>query len=189
MNSRKTVFLTIALAIIIVVSCWLALNVAKNLLHERSLSAQNPDFFMHKVVYTQMDESGRICDQITAPSLVHYLDNDVSVFTEPHLLVFNPTQKLWEISADQGKSMGFMGRIYLSGNVNVERMPLLNDFGFTVKTTALTIYPASKTADTEEPVTILQNGSVVNAVGAKADLAKGTINLLSQVKGNLNSNE
>lgn len=184
MNSRKTVFFTIFLAIMIVVSCWLALNVAKNLLHKRDLSVQNPDFFMHNVVYTQLDESGRICDQITAPSLVHYLDNDVSVFAAPHLLVFNPTQKLWDISADQGKSVGFMGRIYLSGNVNVERMLLLHDLGFTVKTTALTVYPASKTADTKEPVTILQNGSVVNAVGAKADLAKGTINLLSKVSGN-----
>lgn len=183
MNSRKTVFLTIALTIAIVVSCWLALNGAKNLLHERGLSAQNPDFFMHNVVYTQMDESGRIYDQITAPNLVHYLDDDVSIFTTPHLLVFTPTQKLWDISADQGKSVGFMDRVYLSGNVNIERMPLLHDFGFTVKTTALTVYPASKTADTKEPVTILQNGSVVNAVGAKADLAKGTINLLSKVEG------
>lgn len=183
MNSRKTVFFAIVLASTIVVSCWLALNVAKNLLHERNLSAQNPDFFMRNVVYTQLDESGRINSQITAPSLVHYLENDVAVFTLPHLLVFNPKQKLWDIRAEQGKSVGFMGKIYLSGDVNIERMPLAHDFGFKVKTTALTVYPESKTADTKEPVTILQNGSVVNALGAQADLATGTVNLLSQVKG------
>jgi len=184
MNSKKTIFFTLALAVAIGFSCWLALNIAKNLLHESNVSTQNPDFFMHNVIYTQMDEDGNMRNQITAPSLVHYLDNDTSMFEKPHLLVFNVTQKLWDISADRGKSISFMGTIYLSDNVNIERMETPNDLGFTVKTTAMTVYPDSKTANTKEPVTILQNGSVVNAVGATADLAQGTVNLLSKVEGN-----
>jgi len=184
MNSRKTLFFTIILALLIVIGCSFAFIVAKNILHERDISAQNPDFFMHNVTYVQMDVDGNIRQQIVSPNLVHYPDNDVAVFQQPHLLVFNVAQKLWDISADQGKSVAYMDRIYLSGNVNIERLPTPDDLGFTVKTTTLTVYPSSQTADTKEPVTILQNGSIVNAIGAKADLAKGTIDLLSKVKGN-----
>jgi len=189
MNSKRALVFTVVLVIAIIIGCWFALLIARNLLREHEVSLQNPDFFMHNVFYVQMDENGQIKNEITAPVLTHYPNDDVSVFTQPHLLVFKAADKLWDISADQGRSEAFLGTIYLTGNVNVERLPTPNDLGFTVKTIRMTVYPDSKTAETKEPVTILQGGSIVDAVGAKADLAKGTVDLLSRVKGNYNSDE
>jgi lipopolysaccharide export system protein LptC len=159
-----------------------------------------PDFFMTDVIYVQMNEDGVLSDRIYTPKINHYPDNDTSVFEDPYINMLDKNNQFWEISAKNGKSIGGSDIIYFWDNVKIHQLPSLqggptastrnNELsGMLVTSSAVTIYPHRRFAETNKPVKMVQAGSVVNAVGAELDLKDAKMKLLSKIEGQYDSSK
>ena len=71
--------------------------------------------------------------------------------------------------------------IYLNGNVKVVRYGEGGE-ETTMVTSSLHIIPDGDIAKTNEPVTIIQDNTIINAVGMEIDNGAQIIHLLSEVK-------
>jgi lipopolysaccharide export system protein LptC len=182
---NKAWLYTILLLIIIVISSWFTFIVTKNMSLPHINQATNPDTFMKNVVYTEHDQNGLIHTQIYTPTIAHYQNNDLYVFTKPQFKTVTANKQTWIITADMGKSIYGSDKIKLWHNVKIVE-PELTDthkYAFIITTNSITIYPKTKFATTEQPIIITQGENVTKAVGAEADLKAGTIKLLSKVEG------
>jgi lipopolysaccharide export system protein LptC len=138
---------------------------------------------MVKAIYTRMDEQGLLASQIYTSKMTHYPHDDVSKFTDPRIIIFTQDRQPWNVTAEQGVSQHGITQVTLQNNVNVHQNAGPNNQELTLTTSSLTIFPETQTAYTNQPVTIIQPGTVINSVGLHADLKKGVVELLSKASG------
>lgn len=182
--TAKNVILSSFLLITLSLSWWLV-NAAftKNYLASASNSPTTPDGFMTEANYTHFDQNGDIQSQLYSPKVVHYSENDTSFLNKPSLVMHTLDHQTWIISAEKGSSTHGTKEILLKDDVRVKRVKELQNSTSTLTTELLRAYPDTNLAETDQPVTIIQPGSIVKSVGMTANLKTGDINLLSQAQG------
>ncbi len=180
--NKKLIFLTIALLLAAGVTTWFALQIVKNTDKQYSSQSHNPDGIAIEVTYKEMDKNGLVANIIYTPKVTHYPYQNSSIFLKPDIIITNPNKQPWHITADHGNSKYGTKIVNLVGNVKLHQKPGPNNKELTINTTKATIYIQTKFVKTNQPVTILQPGSTITAVGATADLNKKIVNLLSHVK-------
>jgi LPS export ABC transporter protein LptC len=184
--NKKTVFLNLMLILLITlasVSAWL---IAKSSLDKPKIGTEQNqiDFFMTNVSYINLDSNGAVHDQLTAMKVIHYTSENASILQYPHLMIIDKDQKIWNISANNGKSLQENNTVYLWDNVNIKQFdPTTNAYKMIVATAKATIYPRSKLGETDQPIAITEGQNVIHAIGAKVDFNKSTVKLLSKVMG------
>lgn len=181
--NRKNFILTAILLGALVASGWLARQSFLNLDDTNPSQPTTPDAFMTEVNYTHYNTQGDFRCRIYAPKVIHFPEQDTATFTNPKMVALTENQLTWVITADRGISHQGMKVLDLYDHVVVQRLNAAKQKTLTMTTTQLTAFPQQRFARTDQPVTIIQPGSVVNSVGLTADLNKGEIQLLSQVQG------
>lgn len=181
--NKKTLFFTIILLAVVSISSILAILSAQKITIPHINNANSPDFFMSNAVYTDFDQSGEIHSQISTTKITHFPTDDAYFFDKPNMLIFNPNEQPWNITANKGKSQHGKEKVLLWDNVTVHQPAGPKNAETIITTSELTISPKNKTASTDKPVTITQGGSTMSATGAVADFKAGTVGLLSKVKG------
>jgi lipopolysaccharide export system protein LptC len=180
----KNVILSSALLITLSLSWWLVnASFIQNHMALPANSPSTPDGFMTEANYTHFDENGDIQNQIYSPKVTHYSENDTSFLTKPSLVMHTLDHQTWIITAENGSSTHGTKEILLKDNVKVERIKVLQNTTSTLTTDLLRAYPDTNLAETDQPVTIIQPGSIVKSIGMTANLKTGDINLLSQAQG------
>jgi LPS export ABC transporter protein LptC len=115
---------------------------------------------------------------------MHYANENASILQYPHLMIVDKDKKVWNISANNGKSLQENNTVYLWDNVNIKQFdPAINADKLTVVTSKATIYPHKKLGETNQPIAITEGQNVIHAIGAKVDFNKSTVKLLSKVMG------
>ncbi len=181
MKIKNTLF-TVVLLIVFSGSSILALIAAKKVTKvQYSQSTNIPDFFIINSTHTKFNSSGKIQNQIKAGKITHLPTNNIYLFEKPDMLMNTPGEQPWRVTADKGKSEKGKSIVYLWDNVKIVRAASPKNSDFDITTTALTIYPEKRFAETDQPVTIIQSGNITKAVGAKADLKTGIIKLISNI--------
>ncbi|WP_188149987.1 LPS export ABC transporter periplasmic protein LptC [Teredinibacter waterburyi] len=154
------------------------------------------------------NEAGELEYEFTARRLEHYLiepqagaasDNsevgqEYTLIKDPQFTLYQNNQP-WHIEAREGRINQNQEQIELWDNVRIwqDRLPLpqaslpanpaaLKPHRSEFSTETLTIYPAQKIAETEEPVTIRTTSGTIEAVGLHADFNARKIRLLSKVR-------
>lgn len=181
--NTKTLFFTLSLLTVVTLSSILALLAAQKIATPHINASQNPDFFITNALYTEFDQTGAIHNQIATSKISHFTTANAYLFDNPQMTFFYANEQPWIISAHKGKSEHGKDKILLWDNVTIQQAPGANNTETLINTNSLTLFPNTKTAETKEPVTIKQGGSVMHAVGAKADFKAGTVKLLSKVGG------
>lgn len=182
--NKKTVFFASILILVIVISTILALHLAKKTITPHVNESRNPDFFMNKAVYLELNKDGTVHSQMQAAKLIHYVEKDSCFFDSPNMKMFNgPETQPWYISADKGWGVNGIKTVYLTNNVKISQKGSAKNPDMKIVTAAMTIFPQRKYAETNKPVTITQAGSVMHAGGAQADLKTGVVNLVGKVDG------
>lgn len=181
--SKKTIIFTILLLVVVAGSSILAIFAAQKITTPHINATQNPDFFMSNAVYTDFNSAGEIHSQIITAKITHYPIDNVYFFDQPNMLFFNPNEQPWNISANKGKSQHGKEKVLLWDNVIIHQASGPNNSETKITTSELTIQPHDKTAATTKPVTIVQGGSTMSAIGAVADFKSGKVGLLSKVRG------
>jgi lipopolysaccharide export system protein LptC len=183
MRDRISFFTTLIL-LIISATCWLAIKTAQSSLLDEKQNNSDPDFFMQDVVYLQMDDFGKMQNKISTPSLTHYALQSTYVFSYPRIEMLDKNNDLWLITANNGKSINDSETVFFWDNVEIKQFNATATLQKSVITTsAATIYPHRKFAETDQPILFNQGGSVVQSTGAKLDLESAKVQLLSKVRG------
>ena len=179
----KNILLTIALLAVFIGSSMLALITAKKITQVKLPQSTNtPDFFIINSTDTKFNDEGAIQNQIKSAKITHLPTNNIYLFEKPDMIMHTPGEQPWHVTADKGKSEQGRSIVHLWDNVKIVRAASPKNSDFDIATTALTIYPEKRFAETDKPVTIIQSGNITKAVGAKADLKTGIIKLISKIE-------
>lgn len=145
-------------------------------------SKTTPDAFMIGAEYASFDVNGQLRNSIIVPKMLHYPANNVSEFTDPSMVFYSNKAEPWHVSANSGQSQGGIEEIHLWDNVRIHQPAGPKNREVTINTNSLTIFPREESVITNAPITIKQPGAEVYAVGLRANLKKGEVQLLSGAK-------
>lgn len=180
----KTLFINLILISLILLGTWytwLQLTRATN----PFITRHQPDAYATQVILSHTDSEGNLYDQLKTPLSIHYPLDDSILLTTPLFNLFLKNNESWELSAQYGK-LKENNNLQLWNNVKLNQKKGGNtNPSSTLTTSVLNINLKEKTAQTSAPVTITQANQVIHAVGLHADFNTKTIQLLSEVKGQL----
>lgn len=140
----------------------------------------NPDYVMENFSAYSVNHHKGTHQNLFSRKMLHYVDNETTYFEQPRLIYSKIGSPEMRVRADRA-SMSSDKDIYLNGNVKVIRYSEGEDIT-TMTTSYLHVIPDNDIAKTEEPVTIIQDNTIINAVGMKIDNNDQVIYLLSEVK-------
>ncbi len=163
-------------------SCW-SIIFSRQQTDIVSAKQNEPDAFMEDAIATMMNKEGKLALKIESPKMLHYAAGDTIHITQPHVTVFRQSPQPWYIDSDYATTTDGAQQIVFSNNVVILHLADTADPTTTMKTASLTVFPKKQTAQTSDPVTIIQPDTTVQAVGMLANLDNGTVQLLSQAKG------
>lgn len=181
--SGKNLIFTFLLMIGLVVSFWLARDLLSPAAAEQGKEANTPDSYMNDVHYVQYDNQGHWQSTLDVKHMVHYSQQDTAKLEQPRLISTGKDKLIWIITADHGISHDGGKVLDLQGHVVVQRLDNGTQKTMQLNTESLVAYPKKKYAETNQPVTITQPGSVMKAIGMTADMNTGDIKLLNQAQG------
>lgn len=148
--------------------------------------AAEPDLTLEDSVITQYRPDGTARYRLAARRLSQFevpREGDrVAELEEPRLLLYGPDAPPWRVRGDQGElhrahDGGSDDRVELRGNVVLARQHGMERSE--VRTAALTVYPAERRAESEQPVAIVASIGRATAVGFETDLDSGAMTLRS----------
>ncbi len=178
----KNILFSLALIALFLATSILAIFTAKKITVVHTHSTDNPDFFMTNAFYTKFNREGALHNRIRTKKLTHFVTDNVYLFEQPNIIIYNKNEKPWKITSKKGKSKKGKTEVDLWGNVKIIREAGINNTDFDIATNTLTVYPNTKFAKTKLPVTIIQTGNITKAVGAELDFKVGVLKLLSKIK-------
>lgn len=143
------------------------------------------DSFMKGATVVEYDRSGKVRQALHASSIEHR--QNTNYFTQPSLRRNLADNGQMSINAHNGQMDDNQQQLDLRGAVELYNKPALGETQ-QLSSERMTYYPQRHQAETSAPVAFLTPGHRITAVGLKADLTKGQIDLLSEVKG-LHNNE
>lgn len=182
MLTIKNFIFSALLLLAIALSGW-SIFIAKKALPSTANQTHQPDAFMENVVTTVMNKEGKPALKVAAPKMVHYAENDMTDITTPHVTVFRQSPQPWYIDSDFGKALNGTEEINFSSHVVIHH-PNDSENPLTImKTATLTVFPDKQTAQTDAAITITQPDATIYAIGMLANLTNGTVQLLSQARG------
>ena len=147
-----------------------------------AVERESPDYFVENFVATTLDESGKPRRRVKAKYMSHYPDTQTHELQEPYLEVYSDARPPWRVTSDRGWLSPEGDVMLLLGNVNIWRINEQGVRTMDVKTSDLRVLPESEYGETDKPVTITTPHSQSRAVGMKAYLGQGKMELLSQVR-------
>lgn len=179
----KTLFINLILVALILLGTWYTWQQLTRPVAP-FVTRQQSDAYATDVTIFHTDAAGNLYDQLKTPLSIHYpLDNSI-LLTTPLFKLFAENNESWELSARYGKLKENNNLLQLWDTVILEQKKGKNTIT-TLATSALMINLKEKTAHTSDPVTITQANQVIQATGLRANFNTKTIQLLSQVKGQL----
>ncbi|MCK4743048.1 MAG: LPS export ABC transporter periplasmic protein LptC [Sulfuriflexus sp.] len=142
----------------------------------------SPDYFMEDFTITSMNEKGLPRSILVSAKMLHYPDDDSTELDKPFMTMIGEIGKPWKIKADRGWVSSNNELVLLSGNVRIDRLSGPNNRPVKLFTDKLRIHPESDFAETDRPVTMLSNKRRTTAIGMRAYIREGKLQLLDNVR-------
>ncbi len=184
--SKRSIFSTIGLTLVVGVTSWVAIKSAQNYQTESKVPGDFVTNFGKKVQFYQMDDKGDIKYIANATNFTR-LENGISKLQRVKLVIYgnDQSQKPWVLTsnladiANNNTEINLKGDVVLSQVGNGKQSPPIK-----MTTEQAYVYPKKDTAHTEKPVKITEPGSanIMTGVGMDAKFNPTTVKLLSQVR-------
>lgn len=187
----KSSFLAISIFLLLGSGWWLIFNVIRDSLTYPINMETEPDMFITDMVYKKMrPDNGLISTQVISSSVVHYPKDDTYLLQVPHLTKINNDQQIWRIQSANAKSTNNQSVITLFGDVNIHKFAnsTTNIADTLIKTESVNLYPNKGIAETNQPLSIMQQENVVKSIGAWLDYKNDVLRLLTKVEGQYTPN-
>ena len=144
---------------------------------------ENPiDFFVENARTRQFQIDGLLRYELTTERLEHIKSSDVTLLTQPDLLLYKNGELPWHVRSERGEVSPQGTQVELIDAVRTERTDARGRQ--TILTTSrLSVFPEREYAETEQAVRIETVNGVTTANGMQAFLNDGRLLLLSNVRG------
>jgi lipopolysaccharide export system protein LptC len=172
------------LSLLAALTWWLDQKVQPLGPHDAASSA-DPDFVAENFEAKRMNEDGSERYSVIARKMVHYPVDNSAVLDEPRLTHFDPDKGPVSIRANQGVVSSNGETVDFRGDVLVRRAAFGEDPEMTLSTSFLHVVPDKDLVETTHEVTLTHGNSTVKSVGLEFNNKTRQLQLLSNVKGQL----
>jgi len=145
-------------------------------------SRSDPDFIVKNISAASLGETGKAEYSLTAAKMVHYPDDDATLVTQPRFVSYSAAQAPVTITANQGVVSSKGDHVYFQDDVRVARAPYDDQSELILRTSFLHVIPDAHLAKTDREVTIVNDATVVTAVGLELNTQNHELKLLSNVR-------
>ena len=146
-------------------------------------SSHDPDAFATKVTAFYLNKDGKLQTQFKSPKMQHYYTENKTEFENPDFLIYTPNTSPWHIFALHGRATSGIESIQLWDNVHIHQDQSKTNHELNLQTSTMTLHPKTQTANTDQPVLLIQPGYQVSAVGVQLSLKEEKVDLMSNAKG------
>lgn len=169
--------------LVLIVFIGILYNFSIRLKNKHKVKLDTVQSFMTNVHATAYDKLGHVKDVLVSPRVTHLYKDNTTLADHPYVTATAKSGPPWQIHAEHGKLLNGKEEVQLWGNVNITQPAGIGSQNTTLLTSKITYYPQRKFAETDQPVTIMQPGTVIHGIGMTADLNKGLINILHHTQG------
>lgn len=141
-----------------------------------------PDYFVENFQATAFDVEGHPLHLLRAERMVHYMDDDTTSLTEPRYEQHPPGRPVVRARAEKGVVSGNGDHVHFLDGVLVERITPSGQV-LEMRTDYLHVTPDAEQMQTNQPLVITQDRSVMTAGGMAADGRAGTLLFRGPVQG------
>jgi lipopolysaccharide export system protein LptC len=150
----------------------------------RLVDERSPDAFAEALRVHTYDTTGRLEQTLITPYMEHYESTDTSELNQPVLWRFYSDSPPWRMEAEKALANDKEERIFLPGEVVMDRNADRQNPAYHIVTRDLTLETASAHATTDQPVLIESGHNRITAIGLEGWLrAPIKLNLLNRVRG------
>ena len=140
------------------------------------------DYFVEEATIKEWNNEGKLSRVLNTAKLEHYPNLSLSTLDHPESLSVRNDGSKVKLTSDTGTVLDDNNQTNLAGNVIVNDNP--DSISATIlNTEQLTIYPDKDYAETDEPVKITSQQSILEGVGMDVDFNNRVLNLHSRVEG------
>ena len=178
----KNIKFVFVMMMLITITVWFSLSYHSND-NSNLVINELPDAYMEEVNAVVMNKQGKVNMKIATPFMVHYKTEDRSQLTLPRLTIYRKSPLPWYVTAKYAKTRQGTQIVEFWDNVVIHHPADEETPATVIKTSTLTVHPDDQTADTNDPITLIQPNTTINATGMHANMNTGDIKLLSQARG------
>ncbi len=161
---------------------WLVHSLEEEFSAPNKNSPHVPDYTMKNFKTLQMDEHGRLKNQLTAETMTHYSDTNTAL-TAPYMVFYKDNLPTWTVRAEHGEVSPDGNQVWLLGNTVIQQHTQSQQKALKILSRDMWIKLDTEYAETAAPTTILSNSGETHSVGMRVFLPTERIELLSQVRG------
>jgi len=136
------------------------------------------DYYGETLFSRRYEDDGALADTFYAATSEHFPDGDLTVFTQPRLLV--SSKENWVLTADEGVLRGNSQALNLSGNILIR--PLDASDPMRLETSRMTYHIDQRIAETDALVTMTGENSLMTGTGMTFDAARQRLELKTGVR-------
>ncbi|TXC87762.1 LPS export ABC transporter periplasmic protein LptC [Paraburkholderia azotifigens] len=142
-----------------------------------------PDYFADIFSVSELDQSGSTQYRLTAATLVHYEDDEVSDLTKPAIRAFQPGKPVVTATGDTGKVNGDASIVDLYENARIVRDAGAGDPKMQADSSHFRVLVNDDVIETEKPVKLQRGQSIMTASGMNYNNVTRVIQLFGNVRG------
>lgn len=169
---------------LIILLLWVFIDVS----HEEKNKVHVPDAFMQQITQYQYNADGSLKHDMQAHLMQHYPKQDSSYFTQLNIQLFTKRQRVWQITADRGRSFEGSKQVLLTGHVIFHQQAGNRHPETTIRTSRARLKPQQQYISTHQPTALTRPGILITCIGMNANLEHGIITLKNNVKATYNEN-
>jgi lipopolysaccharide export system protein LptC len=142
-----------------------------------------PDYFADSFSVSELDQSGATQYRLTAATLVHYEDDEVSDLTKPAIRAFQPGKPIVTATGDTGTVNGDASIVDLYGNARILRAAGDGDPPMQADSSHFRVLVNDDVIETEKPVKLQRGQSIMTASGMNYNNVTRVMQLFGNVRG------
>lgn len=183
MNARLTALLLLLL-LVMVGSGWF-LYQQDDRQQQTPASVAGHDSFVRGMDLKVMDIHGQLQYHVMADSMFHFPHQERLKLDRPDIDFRREDGTSWHITAERGETTASGDRVWLLGQVDINRAATGRTGSLQIRTSDLLVMPDLEQAETGSAATITAKRYRVEATGLKADFRSNQLQLLSNVRGTI----
>ncbi|BCO31532.1 lipopolysaccharide export system protein LptC [Thiohalobacter sp. COW1] len=171
------------LALLAALSGWVYRQATQPVSPETAPTVRHPDAYATRARLSGYTPDGRLEYRLWAERMEHFPGDDSTELQRPYAELYRIDAPPWRISAHHGWVASQGDEIRLRGEVEIQRDGSPANRPVTAWSDSLDLWPGRDYAATDDKITYISDDLRVEAVGMRARLDTGELELLSGVRG------
>ena len=183
MSARQTALLLL-LVLVVIGSGW-SLYRQDSGQQQTTVSVTGHDSFVSGMDLQVMDITGRQQYHVTADAMFHFPHLERLDLERPVIDLNQKDGTAWHITSERGQTTASGDRIWLLGQVDINRPATGTTSSLRVRTSDLLVKPDEELAETDKAARITGARYRIDAIGMKADFRNNQLQLHSRVRSTI----